>query len=67
MKPPFLTEGRMITHSDLFRMLIGIPLGLLINSVRTSPEAFTRACSVSALSEALAILGVRTHRAATVR
>jgi hypothetical protein len=54
MNPTFFTEGRMITHSVLFKTLRGMPFGPLTNSLRTSPDSLILS-SVS-LSDALASL-----------
>ena len=58
------TEGSKTTHSALFKILRGTPLGPLSNSLRTSPEAVTLACSVES-SAALARKGIKRHRIAT--
>src|SRR5262249_29739570 len=61
MKPPFFTEGRTMTHSALFRTLMGTPLGELRSSFITLPDSLTRSCSCS-LSAAIVSVGISKHR-----
>ena len=57
MNPTFFTLGRTITHSDLFRRLIGTPFEPLVKSFITSPAACTRSTSLEPSSAAVARVG----------